>query len=222
MTLRKKLILITIAVAILPMTFIGTLGYFSAKTTLHNLRMEALKSITDLKAKKIEDFFTDQKNHIRIAQLRPNIKKYASLLAEFSGDYSSPGYKTIRDELDRALKMYPSVYDYTNVMLANPQGKIVYVLNRNTAQLEDRCHILPELWQEAFKEGKKDVYLSDVFRSITKAGQLSAYISAPVHNFDGKFVGVIVIEVDMATIFNLVQNSTGMGETGETLIARKE
>ena len=35
-------------------------------------------------------------------------------------------------------------------------------------------------------------------------------------------MGVIVLEVDLASIFKLVQDSTGMGETGETLIARKE
>ena len=70
MTLRKKLILILSAVAICPMIFVGLLGYFSARTALENLRMEQLKSITDLKVKKIEDFWADQKNHARIAQSR--------------------------------------------------------------------------------------------------------------------------------------------------------
>ena len=221
MTLRKKLILIIIAVAILPMIFIGTLGYYSAKTTLQRLRMEGLGSIADLKAKKIEDFFTEQKNHIKIAQLRPNIKKYAALLAEFSGDFSSPDYVAIRDGLDRTLKMYPSVYDYTNVMLANPKGKIVYVLNRFLT-FEEIDRLQPALWQEAFNKGKNKVYLSDVFRSRRQAGQFSVYITAPVHNFDGNLAGVIVLEIDMASIFKLVQDSTGMGQTGETLVARRE
>ncbi len=81
MTLRKKLILILSAVAICPMIFVGTLGYFSARTALENLRMEALQSITDLKAKMIEDFFSDQKNHVQIAQQRPTIKKYTAILS---------------------------------------------------------------------------------------------------------------------------------------------
>jgi PAS domain S-box-containing protein len=221
MTLKKKLILIITAVAILPMIFIGTLGYYSAKMALQDLRMEELKSITDLKTKKIEDFFMDQKNHIKIAQLRPNIKKYASLLTQFPGDISGPTYETIRDELDRALKMYPSVYDYVNVLLANQEGKIVYVLNR-FSDFEDIDRTLPALWQDAFKSGQKRVSLSDVFRSRRRSGQFSVYLTAPVHNYDGRFVGVIVLEIDMAPIFKLVQDSTGMGETGETLIARKE
>jgi len=72
--------------------------------------------------------------------------------------------------LDGALKMYPPVYDYANVMLSNSQGDIIYVLNRHGA-LKDMDHILPESWQEAFKEGKKEVYLSDVFRSRRQADQ---------------------------------------------------
>ena len=221
MTLRKKLILILIAVAICPMIFIGTLGYFSARKALGNLRMEALQSITDQKAKMVADFFSDQKNHAQIAQQRPTIKKYAAILSGPEVDFSSPVYETIREELDRALKMYPPVYDYANVILANPQGRIVYALNRYSG-LEDIDRILPELWPEAFEEGKKGVYLSDVFKSQNQDGRYSVYIAAPVQNFDGKFVGVLVLEVDMAPIFQLVQSLTGMGETGETLIARKE
>ena len=221
MSIKNRLLFILLACSISPMIFVGTLGYFNAKKALENTRIEALKSITYHKAKKIEDFFSEQKKHIRIAQRRPNIKKYASILAGFSGDFSSPDYETIRDELDEALKMYPPVYDYANVMLANPKGKIVYVLNRYSA-LENMDNFRSEAWGKAFEAGKTEIYLSDVFKSRTQAGQFSVYISAPLNNFDGEFAGVIVLEVDLASIFKLVQDSTGMGETGETLIARKE
>jgi len=221
MTLRKKLILILLAVAICPMLFVGTLGYFSARKALGDLRMEALQSITDQKAKMIEGFFGEQKNHVQIAKQRPTIKKYTAMLSGPGVDFSSSAYETIRAELDNALKIYFPVYDYANVMLANPQGRIVYNLNRYSG-LEDVNRILPELWPEAFKEGKKGIYLSDVFRSRSQDGRYSVYITAPVDNFDGKFVGVIALEFDMAPIFKLVQNLTGMGETGETVIARKE
>ncbi len=221
MTLRKKLISILSALAVCPMIFVGILGYFSAKTALEKLRMEQLKSITDLKAKKIEAFFAEHKNHLRIAQRRPTIKKYAAILYDFDADFTSPVYADIRDELDRALQMYPSVYDYANVMLANPQGKIVYALNR-FSNLEDMDRYLPDLWQESFTRGKSGIYLSDVFRNQSQAGHFSVYITAPLHNFNGTFVGVIALEVDMASIFILLQDATGMGTTGETLIARQE
>ena len=203
------------------MIFVGTLGYFNAKKELKNARIEGLKSITYLKAKKIEDFFAEQIKHIKIAQHRPSIIKYASILAGFSGDFSSPIYESIRAELDMALNMYQPVYEYMNVILANPEGKIVYALNRS-ASSKDINHILPEPWEKTFEEGKKEVYISDVFMSRTQAGQFSVYISAPIHNFDEKFVGVMAIEIDLTSIFKVVQDSTGMGVTGETLIVKKE
>lgn len=147
MTLRKKLILILLAVAICPMIFVGTLGYFSARKALEDLRMEALQSITDQKAKMIGDFFSDQKKHIQIAQQRPTIKKYAAILSGPEVGFSSPVYETIREDLDRALKISLPIYDYANVMLANRQGRIVYVLNRYPG-LKDVDRILPEPWPE--------------------------------------------------------------------------
>ena len=221
MSIKKRLLFILLACSILPMIFVGTLGYFNAKKELKNARIEGLKSITYLKAKKIEDFFAEQIKHIKIAQHRPSIIKYASILAGFSGDFSSPIYESIRAELDMALNMYQPVYEYMNVILANPEGKIVYALNRS-ASSKDINHILPEPWEKTFEEGKKEVYISDVFMSRTQAGQFSVYISAPIHNFDEKFVGVMAIEIDLTSIFKVVQDSTGMGATGETLIVKKE
>jgi PAS domain S-box-containing protein len=221
MNLRKKLILIIMAVAILPMAFVGTLGYYNAKTALERLQMAALQSITEFKAKVIEDFIVDQKNHVRIAQLRPNIKKYASILAEFTGDVSSPLHATVVDELDRTLKMYQPVYNYINVMLANPHGNIVYELNRSSASGTIK-NSLPGLWEKAFEEGEKEVYVSDIFLNKTRADQYSVLVTAPISNLEEIYLGVIVFEIDMMSIFKRIQNLTGMGKTGETIIARQE
>ena len=181
MTLRIKLILILSAVAICPMILIGTLGFFSAKATLESLRMEELQSLMNLKAAMIDDFFDEQKIHVRVAQQRPTIKRYASILSESPIEFSSSAYENIRDELDGALGMYLSVYGYTNVILVNPLGRIVYVLDRNSAS-EDLEKNLPEFWQQLFDKGKREVHLSDVFRSRSKAERFSVYIAAPVRN----------------------------------------
>ncbi|MGD8286854.1 MAG: hypothetical protein PVG08_22245, partial [Desulfobacterales bacterium] len=106
MTIRMKMILLLLACTIIPMCFVGILGYYHAKKTLESLRIEELKSIADLKAKRIEDFFAEHQKHIAIAQQRPTIIKHTALLAEVSDDFSNPIYADIIAELDRALKMY--------------------------------------------------------------------------------------------------------------------
>jgi PAS domain S-box-containing protein len=220
MTIQKKMILILLACTIIPMCFVGMLGYYHARTTLESLRMEKLKSMADLKAKRIEDFYADQKKHIMIAQQRPTLKKYTAMLVEFSGDFSSPVYETIRDELDRSLRIYEPVYDFRNVILVNPEGRIVYVLDRSSAP-ELLGQTMPDLWGKSFVNGKNGIQLSDIFLSKIEPRRFSMIFFAPIRSDEGQVLGVAAFETDMAPIYELIQNATGLGKTGETLIAKK-
>ncbi len=86
MTIRKKMILILLAATIIPLCLVGLLGYFNARRILETVRMENLKSIADLKAKRIEDFFAEIKNtSLSRNNVRPS-KKMPAMLAGFSGD----------------------------------------------------------------------------------------------------------------------------------------
>ncbi|MGB5746620.1 MAG: ATP-binding protein [Desulfobacterales bacterium] len=220
MTIRKKMILIVLASTIIPMCFVGMLGYFHARKTLESLRMEQLKSIADLKIKRIEDFFGEHRKHIMIAQQRPTLKKYTAILAEFAGDFSSPAYEIIRDELDRALATYQPVYDYKNVLLTNPEGKIVYLLRRASAS-PPLGHSLPDFLGRSFNEGQNEIQYAIIFSDKNETSKFSMFLTAPIRNFEERFVGTAAFEIDMESIYELILDTTGLGETGETFIAKK-
>jgi len=220
MTIRKKMILILLVCTIIPMCFVGMLGYYHARKTLESLRMEELKSIADLKAKRIEDYIAEHKKHITVAQQRPTLKKCTALLVEFSDDFSSPVYETIRDELDRALTIYQPVYGFINVFVANPEGRIVYILNRSSTS-EQLDNFLPDLLGKTFGDIKNRIQLSEIFANKIEAGKFSMFFLAPIRSDEGQFVGLAAFETDMAPVYELIQNTTGLGETGETLIAKK-
>ncbi|MGD9176106.1 MAG: cache domain-containing protein, partial [Desulfobacterales bacterium] len=221
MTIRKKMILILLACTIVPICFVGVLGYYHARKSLESLRLEQLRSIADLKAVRITDFYVDQQRHIMMAQQRPTLKKYAAIAAEFANDFSGPAYETIRDELDRTLRIYQPLYDFKNVILANPEGQIVYVLERNSSwQMLGQA--LPDLWRESFQDAPDRIQLSDIVASQNQAGRFSMFFLAPILSDGGQLVGVAVFESDMAPIYDLIQDATGLGNTGETLIARKD
>lgn len=46
-------------------------------------------------------------------------------------------------------------------------------------------------------------------------------ITAPVRGFDSQFIGVFAFELNMGPIYKFIQETTGLGETGETLIGEK-
>ena len=220
MTIRKKMILVLLGSSVIPLCFVAILGYYHAKKTLESVRMEGLSSIAALKADQIEDFFIHHKKHITVAQQRPTLKKNAALLAGFFSDFTDPAYEAIRDELDQALKTYQPVYNFINIMLVNPQGRVVYVLNRSVVpNLLDR--FLPDLWEGSVNDKVSGIQFSDIFAGKFVADTFSMFAMAPIHSFANQYAGAAVFEIDMAPIYKLIQDTTGLGVTGETLIARK-
>jgi len=220
MSIRNKLILILIACSIVPMIFVGTLGFFDARKTLEKLRVAELTSITDLKVKMIAEFFADRKKDILLIQGYPDIKRSATLLADFSGNHSDPIYRAIKDELDGVLKGFQLVYKYLNVLLANSDGEIVYVFDESGVLKYSGNH-LPDPFRKAFEEGKDKVYFSDIFISPTVTDQFAMLVTAPVKSLGGKIVGVIAYEISMVPLYNLIQETAGLSLTGEILIAKK-
>ena len=220
MTIRKKMILVLLGSSVIPLCLVAILGYYHARKTLESVRMEGLSSIAALKADQIEDFFIHHKKHITVAQQRPTLIKNAVLLAGSSGDFSGPVYQAIRDELDQALKTYQPVYNFINIMLVNPQGRIVYVLNRSAAP-DLLGRFLPDLWEGAVNDKVSGIQFSDIFDGKFTVGTFSMFAMAPIHSFANQYAGAAVFEIDMAPIYKLILDTTGLGETGETLIARK-
>ena len=221
MTIRKKMILMLMVCTTIPMFLVGLLGYYHARTTLESLRMEELKSIADLRVKRIEDFFAEHQKHLSIAQQRPTLIKYTAILAEFSDDFSNPIYKDISDELDRALQVYLPVYDFINVILTNSEGRIVYALNRSSAQRQFGSS-LADLWGESFNEDKTRIQYSRIFKNTAAAGKFSIFLRGPIRSLEGQLIGLTTFEIDMDPIYELIQDTTGLGKTGETLIAKKD
>lgn len=213
------MILILLACTITPMCFVGVLGYVNARKTLESLRLDQLKSIADLKAKRIEEFFDEHRKHFTVAQQRPTLIKYAALLADFSGNPSDPNYGDIREELDRALKAYLPVYQFINVLLANPDGRIVYALNRFSTMARYGTS-LSELMGEPFLDIK--IRYSSILKNPAAARKFSILLVGPIQSPEERLIGFVAFQIDMQPIYELIQDTTGLGKTGETLIAKKQ
>ena len=221
MTIRKKMILILLLCTITPMCFVGVLGYYHARKMIESLLTEQLRSIADLKAARIAYFYADQQKHIMMAQQRPTLKKYTAIVVKFSNSLSGPAYEIIRDELDRVLRIYQPLYDFRNVILANSKGQIVYVLERSSSR-EMLGQTLPDLWRESFQDEPDRIQLSDVVASKIETGRFSMFFLAPIRSDGGQLIGVAAFESDMAPVYDLIQDETGLGKTGETLVARQD
>jgi PAS domain S-box-containing protein len=219
MPLKTKLIFLLIAFTLVPLVMFGSIVFSQARKILQTVRTAQLDTIADLKKDKIETFFQERGADVRTAQDFRNIKTNLPVLSAHAGDRTSPAYVQAKKSLDDQIKTFQESYGYLDVMLLDPRGKVVYASNdaHSAAELGK-----PLYNKKFFEEGKKGIYFTDVFFGTEGDRRVEMIGIAPVRDMQDAFVGAVAIEIDMAPIFKFIQDTTGLGTTGEALIARKE
>lgn len=219
MAIKTKLVAIFLAFTLVPMSILGTLVFYKAGKVLQAVRLAQLDNIADLKKDKIETFFKERKGDMNSAQSFMNIRRNLPLLTEFSHDPKSAAYRKAEEELDSQIRSFQEGYQYLDVMLADPDGNIVYVSNK--AHREKQLgKILPVA--KAFEEGRRDVYFSDVFENRADGNRFEMLAAAPAMALKGSFAGEVIFEIDMEPVYEFIQETTGLGKTGEALIVKQE
>ena len=220
MSIRLKLAIMFLAIATMPLLFVSTLTFTNYKKSLEANRLSQLQDIIAYKADKIETYFAGVKSNIEIAQGLYNVKRNFPVLTRLADDPNNLEFQVSKKQLGEQLSQMQSVLtDIADIMLVSPQGRVVYA-NRPGHYSKDMSNGV-DTEQKAFSEGKNRVYFSDVYFDKAEDNRFEMLITAPAFDFNGVFIGVIAFEVDMTTIYKLVQDTTGLGDTGETLIGKK-
>lgn len=219
MSIRLKLAIMFLAIATAPLLFVSDLTFTNYKRSLEANRFAQLQDLTIFRADKIEVYFAGLKAHIEIAQDFYNIKKNLPIMTRLADDHGNQEFLDAKKMLDAQLQQMQSVSGLSDVMLVNPQGRVVYSI-RPGHFLKDMSKGV-DAEQKAFTEGKSRVYFSDVYFDKVEDNRFETLLAAPATDFNGAFIGVIAFEIDMTPVYNLIQDTTGLGKTGEVLVARK-
>jgi len=224
MKIKQKLVMLFLIFLIVPSAIISILIFTNLENVLVSARRDEINVIADLKKDKIEHYFTDLKGSVRIAQDYYNIKTNLPIVTKYSEHRNDQRYLKAKEMLDRQLSAWLKVKkEVSDIYLVSPDGKVVYCADRSHI-LIDLDARLDDMSDHVFEEGKKGFYLSGIFKDkrqgpVPKFRMLAA---APIYSFDNKFIGEVVFEINMVSIFDFIQESTGLGRSGETLIVEKK
>ncbi len=219
MPLKKKLIILFIAFTLIPLVLFGAIVFSQARNILKAVRIAQLNNVADLKKDKIETFFKERKADISSAQHFLNIRRNLPILSAYANDKTARVYVKAMKELDGQLKPFQEYCGYLDVILTDKKGGVVYVSN-DTHKAEHMGKPLPG--GKAFEEGKKGIYFTDIFRGKESGDRFAMLGVAPITDLRGKFAGEVALGIDMEPIYKFIQDATGLGDTGEVVISRKE
>jgi PAS domain S-box-containing protein len=221
MSIRLKLTSLFLAVVLIPTLLVAAISFQNYRSSLENTQLAALQHLTVYKTETIKTYFAGLTDNMKMAQTFYNIKKNLPLLTQFAQDPNNPEFLFAKKMLDEQLQPAEKSLALHDIMLVNPNGRVVYSTNPGHYAREF-LKPLPDPDQKAFAEGKKGIYISDIFSWEENGARPEMLLTAPASNANGTFIGVIVFEIDLAPIYNIIHDTTGLGRTGETLIGRKE
>ena len=216
--LTFKLVFLFIITTIVPILISGYITFEISKSTIEAETIDKLETIANLKTQRIVENFESIKADMLAVTSYPDIKKHFPILKSHFGDWDNPEYlaskKILNDQLIEFEKAKSMVID---IMLINEDGKIVYNTNPDHGSKELGL-LLPDPDQKAFSEGKKGTYIAQMFKNYLEEFEPYILLSAPVYDEDN-FLGIMTFELDMDLVFSIVGDSTGLGETGQSIIA---
>ena len=217
MSLRKKLTLLLLLASVVPAIVVAVLLYRSARDTIGDKCLHELQTVTYLKREKIETVYAMALNVLRDFQNFLTLKENIPILVEHAGDTNHPAYQQAKKRLDGRMRIYQSNYGYVCVLLSDTEGRILYS-SKPTHQVGDP---LPG-GRNTFERGRAGACFGDVFADPGEDGRFCMLGVAPFNDNDGRFIGVVAIEMDMVTTYRFLRQDPWLGQTAETYIGKRE
>jgi PAS domain S-box-containing protein len=209
-------------VSFLPLLIVGYISYKNAAETLKKEVINHLVTIAESKAEHITAYIQEIKNDIRVlAHDHHIVEPFKKLTTAFQAGTDSSEYKTVDEQFRYELIRHTEIYGYYDIFLISSEGDIVFSVNhksdfetnvitgpyKNTelAKVFHRAHTLLK------------TAISD-FKPYTPSNEPVAFIAAPVIQKE-KLLGVFAVQLNTQKIKKLAQDFTGLGKTGEMIIA---
>ncbi|MBW8012130.1 MAG: PAS domain S-box protein [Chloroflexi bacterium] len=187
-----------------------------------------LEAVRTLKANQIQAWIVDRKgdavlvSNMVVVKGSEGVVEGLPYLIEYKNDQSNPNFQTAYNRAASVLRPFAEqigggVYD--DIMMVDPDGDILFAINPNSqnTNIFATGEVDPLLFQNALQ----NVYIGDVRESPLHGGYL-LLVAAPVLGSDGETIGIIILEASADVLNNLMNERTGLGETGETYLVGQD
>ena len=221
MRLKSKLISGFLGASLVPLIIISAVSLFIIDKSLFESNIDKLENVRSIKKKQIENYFAERFGDLYIlslAEITLNSINTAEKL--FSYGVDSVEYKRGIKVFDKYYNEYIKTYNYYDLFLIDNKGNIIY-----TAAKED--DIGKNLIQDkivnnsglskVFQKAENGITSSD-FEWYDVSGEPASFLASPVKDNDGKNRGILAFQISLNAINQIMQERTGMGNTGETYL----
>lgn len=211
-SLTRKLIALVLGVSLISVAIVGYLSYASGKATIKRQFYDSLTSIVKSREAAVAFYLRSKTGRVRDFSSDGFIRKTLEKLNQ-----ETSAVKPLLEELNRHLlenkkSLDPEIYE---IYVLDFHGKVV-------ASSEQETIGTNRSGEAYFTKGKKGIYVTDTYRSVTKNKDLIT-VSAPIWSGEAKeVIGVIVCCYNLEGLNSITTNREGMGESGEVYVVNRD
>lgn len=200
--------------SIAPIVAIGFLAYQNSRATLEAEIVNKLTAVADNKTYIIQSWLRDQ---LQDSQTLANSLTVRDLLSpSFKIVYPNLTAKTDEERRRRVKELITALQEtnasYVDVLIADNEGTIS-ISSSNILNQEGKHLTEIGLTRPGTEKGS----VSSVFHSAIAQQPVFA-VTASVYDNNANVVGYAILEIDLRPIHRLLEERSGLGETGEVII----
>ncbi|WP_052430180.1 sensor histidine kinase [Sporocytophaga myxococcoides] len=203
MKIKYKLSLIIFFAAVILITLLYFIYSLNVRRTFVNQIESQLESIAEAKFIDINQFIQRRIYLIRFIS-GMELFKDAFELKKFDKDFFS--------SIDLLNEKFPTVNE---ISIMDSTGHLLF------STRPDTLPSISVIQKKAFLLAQRNKIFFNMF-SYDENNRLSFYISAPIFNEDSIMMGVVLSNMNGDDLMEIMDDSTGLGKTGETLLGEKQ
>ncbi len=210
MKLIYKIIIIFLAISLTPIIMIGLIGRLELKEGLTEQVNNQLQSVASLQKNRVITLINQNLERVSAFTSRLQLKISLDKYLKDEDNKQNKQLKTVNKIMNGAQKSLSKVFN--NFIITSKDGIVIASTNNKSLIGKDLSNTL------YFKKGLKENSADSIY--LTNKSDLVIYLSGPLL-LKNKLIGVAIIESKASNLINLVKDYSGLGKTGETLLARK-
>ena len=221
MKIGTKIIISLLIIGTVPILAMTLIAIMQSGDSITNLQFEKLTGIRDIKKAQIESYFHERQVDLEVYSVNADI---INAMNEFTDAFEEGGlngdsWKSVEKKYGKNIEYFNNDYGYYDVFLISPKGDIVYTATKepDIGQNLVTGDLANSGLGKAFKKGQSGFAFAD-FSWYDISNEPASFIAKPIKDNNGSNIGVLAFQLSLTSINSIMQQRSGMGETGETYL----
>ncbi len=223
--IKQRLVLLFIVCTVVPLSAIGLFAYNRAAKALSTQSFAQLDALRAVKSGQMESYFGERLGDLAVLSENPIVTEALPVYAAaFKEGVNSSAYRAAQEKYGTLLASYEKTYGYYDLFLIDEEGNVVYTVEHeddfgtNLAQGQYRTTGLADI----FNNGLRGTAMTDVEKYAPSNDAPAAFLGGPVNGPTGRLIGVVALQIALDQVNGVMQERTGLGESGETYLVGED